>query len=147
MTGAHPLPPPLVPPPRHLLDPAAIVSILPHVVLAAFESDPFRVRYRLTGTRIDEMTGANVTGKYLDALTIGADAAIFKPMIENYRHAWQSGEAVIDYYQWTTENGRVMPVCYGIFPLTIEGKIRQAIAIEEQAIEDIADPPKPRLKR
>jgi len=157
MSGAHPMPStlapsplapaPLTPPPRHLLDPAAIVSILPHVLLAEFETDPFRVRYRLTGTRIDDATGANLTGKYLDVLAVGADAAIFKPMIENYRHIWQSGEAVIDYYQWTTENGRAMQVCYGIFPLTIDGEIRQAIAVEEQAIEDVADPPKPRLKR
>jgi hypothetical protein len=135
------------PPPRSMIDPAAIVSILPHVLLAEFETDPFRVRYRLTGTRIDDATGANLTGKYLDDLATGADAGIFRPMLENYRRAWQSGEAVIDYYHWTTENGRVMPVCYGIFPLTVDGAIRQAIAIEEQAAEDEADPPKPKLRR
>ncbi|HVI88020.1 MAG TPA: PAS domain-containing protein [Dongiaceae bacterium] len=137
----------LPPPPRHLLDPAAIINLLPHVLLAEFETDPFRIRYRLTGTRIDDVSGANLTGKYLDLLAIGTDAAAFKPMIENYRHAWRSGEAVIDYYQWITENGRLMPVCYGIFPLSINGRIRQAIAIEEQDLEDIADPPKPKLKR
>lgn len=136
-----------LPPPRHLIDPAAIVSLLPYVLLAEFETDPFRIRYRLTGTRIDDATGANLTGSYLDTIATGAGAAIFGPMIAHYRHAWQSGEPVIDYYHWTTQNGRVMPVCYGIFPLTIDGAIRQAIAIEEQAAEDDADPPRPKLRR
>ncbi|HVJ42312.1 MAG TPA: hypothetical protein VM639_12485 [Dongiaceae bacterium] len=130
----------LPPPPRHLLDPAAIVDLLPHVLLAEFETAPFRVRYRLTGTRIDEASGLNLTGTYLDEIDGGASLAIFGPMIENYRHCWQTGEAVIDFYEWTTQNGRKMVICYGLFPLTIDGEIRQAIAIEEYDPSQDLDP-------
>lgn len=138
---AAPLSPP--PPPRHLLDPAAIVDILPYLLLSEFETAPFRVRYRLTGTRIDEASGGNLTGTYLDEIDGGASAAVFGPMMENYRRIWQTGEPVIDFYEWTTQNGRKMVICYGLFPLTVDGDIRQAIAIEEYDPSQTLDPPVP----
>lgn len=138
---------PRLPPPRHLLDPAALIDLLPYLLLAEFETTPFRIRYRLTGTRIDEASGVNLTGTYLDEIDGGASEAIFRPMIENYRHAWRSGEAVIASYRWTTQQGRVKVICYGIFPLTVAGEIRQAIAIEEYDSTADPDPLKPLYQR
>lgn len=39
-------------------------------MLVEFERDPFRVRYRVTGSGIDEATGYNLTGRYLDKFLI-----------------------------------------------------------------------------
>ena len=48
--------------PRRIdIDPANFKRILPNVILTDIESDPFRVRYRLCGTRIAEFCG-NLTG-------------------------------------------------------------------------------------
>jgi len=134
----------LPPPPRQLLNPAAIVPLLPNIMLVEFETAPFRIRYRLTGTLVDDASGINLTGRYLDDFNNGMNAPIFGPMIENYRRVWQSGQPVIDTYPWTTQNGRMATVCYGLFPLTIGGVISQVIAIEEYDPSRNLDPLVPR---
>ena len=127
-----------------MIDPAAILPLLPNVMLVEFEAAPFRIRYRLTGTLVDDASGINLTGRYLDDFNSGMTAPIFGPMIENYRHTWQSGQAVVDVYPWTTQNGRTAMVCYGLFPLTVDGVIAQAIAIEEYDPSRLTDPLVPR---
>lgn len=52
-------------PRRADIDPENFKRILPNVILADIERDPFRVRYRLCGTRVSEFCG-NLTGRYLD---------------------------------------------------------------------------------
>ena len=47
-------------------NPAAIVRHLPYVVLVDVFQDPLQFRYRLLGTKITELAGRNVTGKWLD---------------------------------------------------------------------------------
>jgi hypothetical protein len=125
-------PQPLLPaPPRLLVDPADIFDLLPNLLLVDFETNPFRVRFRLTGTLVDEASGVNLTGSYLDEFDDGKNAGAFGPVIADYRLAWQRGEAVIGVYPWITQNGHDAIVCYGIFPLTVDGRVTQAIAIEE----------------
>ena len=52
-------------PSRDLIDPTNFKPIMPHVILAKIENEPFRVQYRLCGTRVTEFCG-NLTGRYLD---------------------------------------------------------------------------------
>lgn len=52
-------------PRRADIDPVNFKRILPNVILAEIEPQPFRVRYRLCGTRVAEFCG-NLTGRYLD---------------------------------------------------------------------------------
>jgi len=40
-----------MPPERNLIDPESITELLPYMLLVDFESEPFRVRYRLTGNK------------------------------------------------------------------------------------------------
>jgi hypothetical protein len=54
-------------PSRSDIDPSSFKSILPSVVMADIEQDPFRVRYRSCGTRVAEFCG-NLTGRYLNEL-------------------------------------------------------------------------------
>ncbi len=49
------------------IDPAAIRDLLPYVVIAEIE-EPFRVRYRLVGTRVVEFNRLDFTGAYLDEM-------------------------------------------------------------------------------
>jgi hypothetical protein len=121
----------LPPPPRLLLDPTEIFDLLPNLMLVEFEEAPFRVRFRLTGTLVDEASGVNLTGSYLDEFDDGKNAGAFGPVIADYQRAWQRGEAVIGFYPWITQNGHDAVVCYGIFPLAVDGRITQAISIEE----------------
>lgn len=134
-------------PPRHLLDPADIQLLLPDIVLVEFETDPFRVRFRLTGTQVDEVNGANLTHAYLDDFDDGHDSKALAPLIESYRQAWQHGKAVVFTYRWRTLRGQMIDVCCGIFPLTMDGVVREAVAIEEFVITDALDKPLPMLRR
>ena len=52
-------------PARADIDPANFKRFLPNVILTDIEQDPFRVRYRLCGTKVAEFCG-NLTGRYLD---------------------------------------------------------------------------------
>lgn len=62
-------------PSRADLDPAAIESVLPHVVLYAVEEAPRRYRIRLLGSRIIRWYGCDPTARYLDEIDFGEIAA------------------------------------------------------------------------
>jgi hypothetical protein len=53
-------------PGRRHVDPIAIADVLPGVWLLDVQREPFRLRYRLVGTRIVEAIGREVTGQWLD---------------------------------------------------------------------------------
>jgi hypothetical protein len=53
-------------PGRRHLDPADIPELLPGIVLTDIERDPFRIRFRLVGTKVGEAFGEEFTGRYLD---------------------------------------------------------------------------------
>ena len=55
-------------PDRDDLDPADLKPLLPNILISDVEHDPFRIRYRLVGTRAREATGFNIVGRYLDEL-------------------------------------------------------------------------------
>jgi hypothetical protein len=118
-------------PDRRLLEPGRIVSLLPYVLIAALESDPFRVRYRLTGTRVDEMTGLNITGRYLDEFAQGEYRDVVKGIQDAYVLAQQQGRPVMAPYYWPNQGGMMREVWMGIFPLLVDGAIRQCISIED----------------
>jgi hypothetical protein len=54
-------------PGRQDIDPAEILDILPVFILVDIEEEPFRVRYRLCGTRVS-LLDEELTGRYLDEL-------------------------------------------------------------------------------
>lgn len=53
-------------PGRQHLDPVHLKTYLPRIWLVDLQADPFRVRYRLVGTRIVELAGRELTGLWLD---------------------------------------------------------------------------------
>ena len=57
-----------VPPRRDDFDPVDVPRALPGITIFEVESDPWRFRVRIVGTRIVEDTGRDTTGVYLDEL-------------------------------------------------------------------------------
>jgi hypothetical protein len=126
-------------PARAQFDPMAIPALLPHVYLVELEADPFRVRYRLTGTKSDEWNGFNLTGRYIDEFLVPDLNGANRVLIAAYRASWLSGQPTYSKYYWPTRSGLQMVVGFGVFPLTVDDKIAQALAIEDIEAAPIAD--------
>ena len=120
-------------PERAQLDISRIVPLLPYVMLMEFERDPFVVRYRLTGTRIDDWVGLNVTGRTLNEFlptdTTGASAYL----MTCYETCWRTSQPVIGAYDWPSVAGNPLRIWFGIFPFGIDGEVRQFLVIEDFA--------------
>lgn len=120
-----------VAPERSQLEPGAIITLLPYVLLVQFEDAPFRVRYRLTGTKVDEMTGINITGRCLDEFATGE----YRPVVESIQRCYatcrKTGQAIIEAYHWPNDRDLARLVWMGLFPLKLNGEIRQCISIED----------------
>ena len=118
-------------PERHQVDPAAITDLLPYLLLVEFETNPFRVRYRLTGTIVDQMTGMNISGRYLDEFAVGIYAESVNQLQQDYTVCQATGGSVINTYHWPAGEGYFLHVSYGLFPLTVDGQVRQCLSIED----------------
>src|SRR5215831_1023405 len=74
-------------PTRGDFDPIAFKPLLPHLIIADVERDPFRVHYRLAGTRVVAFTGFEFTGRYVDELAPAEAAALLQ---DCYRTVYDS---------------------------------------------------------
>ena len=120
-----------VAPERSLLEPGALIPLLPYLLLIEFEDAPFRVRYRLTGTRVDEMTGMNITGRHLDEFATGPYRMVVEHIQRCYAQCRETGQAVIETYHWPNDRDLARLVWMGLFPLKVDGEIRQCVSIED----------------
>jgi hypothetical protein len=137
--GARPLPD------RSDLEPAELRSLLPNLLIAECESNPFRIRYRLIGTVVVEVSGFDFTGRYLDEL-IAPD--LDEPWLEHYRICRDTQRPVFGTVTVPTTLGTNFTYEFGIFPMTKSGtEVAQFLAIEDygdssprlqELIEDIA---------
>jgi hypothetical protein len=118
-------------PERNVFDPGAITSLLPYILLIQLEDQPFRVRYRLTGTKVDEMTGMNITGRYLDEFATGEYRSVVEAIQRCYRHCRETGQPVIEAYHWPADRDLARLIWMGLFPLKVDGTIRQCVSIED----------------
>jgi len=106
-------------------------DLLPYLLISDFEFDPFRVRFRLSGTKVDEMTGMNLAGRYLDSFATGAYAASINEMLGYYQEASRTGRPRVWSYPWAGNNPRAKRIWAGLFPLKVDGKICQCVSIED----------------
>nr|ART37961.1 F29 [uncultured bacterium] len=128
-----------LPPERDQIDPEVIKGLLPWMLLADFEFDPFRVRYRLTGTQVDKDTGYNLTGKYLDEYLLEPLEEGVGKLQQAYERVWRSEEPFIGTYQWSGPWPVPIKMPFGIFPLKVRGKVKQALGIEQLPRESVYD--------
>jgi hypothetical protein len=108
-------------PDRSALDPADLKPLLPNILLSDVEHDPFRIRYRLVGTRAHEATGFNIVGRYLDEL-LPSDPD--EPWMDDYELAYRTRRPVLGISAIRTTIGGLFTYEYGLFPLRNGGKDR-----------------------
>src|SRR3546814_17152966 len=90
---------------------------MPNILIADIEQDPFRVRFRLVGTKVVEATGFEFTGKYLDEITLPDDEG---PFLESYQLASESKSAVLARIQWRLDAATIGEYEAGFLPLSEE---------------------------
>ena len=115
-------------PDRRDLDPAALKSLLPNLFIAEIEAKPFRVRYRLVGTKAVQVIGFDITGRYLDELVV--EPAV--PWLDYYRIAYDSREPLLGSVVAPVRSGGTFTYEFGLFPLTQGGSgVAQVAAVED----------------
>jgi hypothetical protein len=116
-------------PDRSDLDPVALRHLLPNIIICEAETEPFRIRYRLVGTKVAATTGFDFTGRYLDEIiAAGSDT----PWMEFYASIRESGQPLLGSVTEATTNGGTFTYEFGIFPLTVGGTaVQQFVAIED----------------
>lgn len=115
-------------PTRAEIDPAELRDLLPWVVLVDIEPRPFRVRYRLVGTQVVEVSGFDFTGRYLDELEFVSLEGEFE---NSYQRVWR--EKVPAYVRpfWPFDSEMKTRYDLGIFPLSDDKQtVTRALAIE-----------------
>jgi hypothetical protein len=91
------------PGPRSAFDPTAVPNLLSSLLLGDIEAKPFRVFFRLVGTRVAAFSRLDFSGRYLDALDYkGRDSVEW---LECYQrvHATQIGVIGINRVTWPDE--------------------------------------------
>lgn len=116
-------------PDRADFDPADFKDVLPNILLCDVEPDPFRIRYRLTGTRVADATGFNIIGRYLDEMMPTEPEA---PWQDLYRLSYDRRAPILGLSECTTTSGELFAYEYALFPLRKGGpEIAQFLAIED----------------
>lgn len=117
-------------PRRDDIDPAALKSILPQVMLADLSYQPFRVRYRLVGTGVVEHTKLDFTGQFADEILFQEDDGI--DWTNCYRQVAEARRPGFGISHWVPANSFVQWTEFIICPLSEDGtRISQCIAAEE----------------
>ena len=117
-------------PRRADIDPVNFKRILPNVILTDIERDPFRVRYRLCGTRVAEFCG-NLTGCYLDEIA-ASDVWSAAAYLRQYQIVATDGRPVFSFDWIVGQLGARYPIQTGIWPLASDGRtVDLCIAVED----------------
>lgn len=100
---------------RAEIDPTAIKSILPFIILGDIEAAPFRVHFRLVGTSVVEFSRMDFSGRYLDELSYTARDSV--DWADCYRHVHGRREAIIGNNEICFQDGKVALYEFAILPL------------------------------
>lgn len=137
-------------PQRRDIDPVDLKTLLPNLMVVEIEAEPFRVLYRLAGTKVVEMNRIELTGRYLDELEEEDGTNFTREGIAAYHQAWSSQRPVYGTYRWPTPSGAQYQVEFAIFPVSEPGTAGQCLAIEDWEINrEVAsrrEPPLPYVK-
>ncbi|MGH6894045.1 MAG: PAS domain-containing protein [Dongiaceae bacterium] len=121
-------------PSRADLDPAEIKDLLPNVILTRLEYQPFRVLYKLIGTRAVENAGMDYSGHYLDELDFVSEFDTDWPAI--YRAIADERAPIYGLCQIKFTDGVIKPYVCAMFPLSSDGeRVDQVLAIEDLELD------------
>lgn len=117
-------------PARRDFDPARFRRLLPNIMLADIEADPFRVRYRLVGTEVVRVSRIDFTGRYLDELEFSNPDTVWN---DAYRMLVATGAPVYAVVPIALVERRRSEYEVAIFPLLSgdQARVDGAIALED----------------
>lgn len=115
-------------PRRADIDPTQIPQLMPYVLLVDIEQNPFRVRYRLVGTKVVESTGFEFTGRYLDEIVLPDDEG---PFLESYQLCCDTGMPVLARIKWHLDADTTGEYDACFLPLSDDGsRVDKVLAME-----------------
>lgn len=116
-------------PTRADIDPAEVKDLLPFLIITDITGEPFRIRFRLLGSKVVAESGSDFTGRYLDEM-IPAD--VEDQWEACYRLVWREQRPVFGDTTVPTLDGGTFSYEFGIFPLGPAGEtVTQCIAVED----------------
>jgi hypothetical protein len=116
-------------PDRSAVDPADLKRMLPNILISEVHHEPFRIRYRLVGTKVVEVTGFDIVGRFLDELL---PAEPNEPWMDHYRWIHSHRLPLLGSTTVPTSAGAPFTYEFGIFPLRKGSEsIEQFIAVED----------------
>ncbi len=124
------------PGPRTAFDPTEVPSLLSSLLLGDIETDPFRVYFRLVGTKVAAFSRLDFSGRYLDALDYKGRDSI--EWLDCYRYIHTTQKAVIGVNRVTWPDEAPMEYEFALLPLARDvDPAGSFIAIE---VYDLLDP-------
>ena len=119
------------------IDPAAIKSALPHVMITGISYDPFRVLYRLVGTEIVRWARFDFTHRYADELIFQDDG---RDWTDYYRAVVTARQPAFGITDWAETEGPPYWAEFLICPLSDDGEtINRCIAVEDYKIMNVLE--------
>jgi hypothetical protein len=110
------------------IDPTEIPKLIASIVICELEDSPFRVRYRLAGTKQVHILGNELTGRYVDELEWEEGPFVHRI----FARARDTREPVFGFYHWTFREGTPGASEFGLFPLSEDGvAVTRVIGIDE----------------
>ncbi len=114
-------------PTRDAIDPAEIRALLPHLILAELDAEPFAIRYRLVGTAIAKAHKDDFTGRAHDTVMSLAGAGIEL----SYRRAMERAAPVFGRSGLDAGDQTWIGFEYAILPLSDDGRsVDKCLAME-----------------
>ncbi len=116
-------------PDRASFDPSKHTRLLANMMICELEPQPFRVRYRLVGTKVTAITGFDFTGRYLDEV-LGSEAP--EPWLEYYAEIARTRAPLFGAVEEATKSGGTFKYEFGIFPVALGGtEVGQFLSVED----------------
>jgi hypothetical protein len=118
------------PAPRAAFDPTEVPKLLSSLLLGDILTDPFRVYFRLVGTRVADFSRLDFSGTYLDALDYRDRDSV--EWLDCYRHVQATGNGVVGINRVTWPDDEPMDYEFAILPLERDGSPTGSfVAIED----------------
>ncbi|HEY3148949.1 MAG TPA: PAS domain-containing protein [Dongiaceae bacterium] len=110
------------------IDPTEIPKLIASMVICELESDPFRVRYRLAGTKQVHILGNELTGRYVDEMDWSEGPFVHRI----FARARDTAAPVFGFYYWGFRENTRGASEFGLFPLSEDGRtVTRVIGIDE----------------
>jgi hypothetical protein len=104
---------------RTAFDPTEVPSLLSSLLLGDIEAEPFRVFFRLVGTKVAAFSRLDFSGRYLDALDYKGRDSI--EWVDCYRYVHTAQKGVIGFNRVTWPDQAPMEYEFALLPLDRDG--------------------------